>query len=192
MTAQQNHVLKPRKQRPIYAIQRDQLTAEELRKHLSYDPATGIFRWLTQRPKIQIGAIAGTLQREYWMIHFSGVDYHAQRLAWLHMTGEWPRGDVDHENLDKLDNRWTNLREASRSQNCANVGLLSTNTSGFKGVSFSKVAQKWHAYIKVEGRRVHLGLHETREAAGEAYDRAAIAAFGEFARTNAMIRAEVA
>ena len=175
---------KRRKQRPVYAIDRCELTAHDLRRGLSYDPETGIFRWSSPRPKIKVGTIAGTEQCGYWMIHFSGVDYHAHRLAWLYMTGEWPSGGVDHKNRDRLDNRWANLREANQSQNGANIGLLRSNTSGFKGVSFHKRARKWHAYIKSGRRRIHLGLHETAEDAAAAYDAAAKRIFGDFALTN--------
>lgn len=182
--------VKRRKQRPVYFIAREDLSAEILRRDLAYDPETGSFMWLTPRPKIKVGSVAGTVQRGYWMIHFSGVDYHAHRLAWLHMTGEWPAGEVDHINRNRLDNRWDNLRDASRSQNIANVGLLSSNTSGFKGVSYNKLTGKWEAYIRAERRRFHLGLHLTPEEAAAAYDAAAIRFFGEFAMTNAKLAQE--
>jgi len=60
------------------------------------------------------------------------------------MTRKWPAYAVDHRNLDKGDNRWDNLREATRSQNMANTSLPSTNTSGFKGVIWSKRYKYWY------------------------------------------------
>jgi hypothetical protein len=63
------------------------LTAERLRKLLSYEPATGIFR------KIAI----------------DGISYIAQRLAVLHVTGQWPAKSVPRRNLDREDNRWQNI-----------------------------------------------------------------------------------
>lgn len=171
---------------------RNELTAEMLRADLHYSPDTGAFRWRTPRPKIVVGSIAGTLQSGYWTIHLRGEDYHAHRLAWLYEFGRWPTVEIDHINRDKLDNRLCNLREASRSQNNANIGLPAHNTSGFKGVSYFKQTGKWTAYITRDGKRRHLGTYTTAEAAAAAYDQAAIALFGRFARTNKMIKAEAA
>lgn len=166
---------------------RGALSAETVRSDLSYDPRTGAFRWRSPRPKITVGALAGTQQSGYWMIHLRGVDYHAHRLAWLYVYGRWPEGDVDHINLDRFDNRIHNLREATRSQNCANTGIPSHNTSGFKGVSRIKRNGKWGARISCDGTPYHLGTFQTAGEAAAAYDRAAILLFGSFARTNAMI-----
>lgn len=174
------------------ALARDQLTADDVRAGLDYDPETGIFRWRNPATKVVAGSIAGTLQRTYWMIHFRGVDYHAHRLAWLYVRGAWPTGEVDHRNGNRLDNRIANLRDATRSQNCANMGLASHNTSGFNGVSFYRQTGRWQAYIRHGGRRLHLGMFATAEDAAAAYDAAAIRLKGEFARTNAMIQAEAA
>lgn len=92
--------------------------------------------------------------------------------------------DVDHINGNKLDNRRSNLRLCSRSQNKANVGLKKTNTSGFKGVSYFKGTSRWRARIKVNYKAKHLGFFLDKESAAKAYDAAAILHFGEFAQTN--------
>lgn len=174
------------------AISRTDLRAEHVREGLSYDALTGQFRWARPGPKVTVGSIAGTVIRGYCMIHFRGVDYHAHRLAWLYVHGSWPSGDVDHRNGNRLDNRIENLREATRSQNCANMGVARHNSSGFKGVSYNRLTGRWHAYISHEGRRHHLGLFGTVEAAAAAYDEAAIRLKGDFALTNAMIKLRAA
>lgn len=174
------------------AVGRAELTAEMVRAALSYDAHSGAFIWRKSRPKVVAGSPAGTIQRGYWMVHLRGEDYHAHRLAWLYVYGRWPAGDLDHINRDKLDNRIANLREASRSENCANIGVPSHNTSGFKGVSYNRMMGKWTAYIRCRGRRYHLGAFATAEAAAAAYDEAAVRLFGRFARTNMMIQSEVA
>ena len=88
---------------------------------------------------------------------------------------------IDHRNGDGLDNRRENLRPATHSQNQANRRRLPTNTSGYKGVTWNKKSAKWQAGIKVDGRSFHLGLHDTAQAAGDAYAAAAVRHFGEFA-----------
>lgn len=92
---------------------------------------------------------------------------------------------VDHINGDGLDNRRSNLRICSKSENLRNRGKPASNTSGYKGVAWSKAAGKWQAYITVEGKRKHLGLFETPEAGHAAYCEAATKLHGEFANFGA-------
>lgn len=98
------------------------------------------------------------------------------------MTGEWPVNDIDHANGGRSDNRWLNLRGATRGQNLANKKMDARNTSGFKGVSWSQKSQKWQAHIKVQRKSMFLGFFDTKEAAHAAYCVAADHHFGEFAR----------
>lgn len=160
------------------------LTAEELRSILSYDPETGIFRWLVSSARrIKVGDTAGSMREDgYWCVVINRYQYNAHRLAWLYMTGDWPAGHIDHDDLDKSNNRWENLRPATKSQNGANRRVLSNNTSGHKGVSWHVRLQKWQAYITVEGKRRHLGSFNSAQEASSAYMREAVASFGEFAR----------
>lgn len=90
--------------------------------------------------------------------------------------------DVDHINGDGLDNRRCNLRIATRSQNMMNMRLPSNNTSGFKGVSWSKKAHKFKAYIQLQGKSYHLGYFNDPADAHAAYCEAAKLHFGEYAR----------
>jgi hypothetical protein len=91
---------------------------------------------------------------------------------------------IDHCNGDKLDNRRCNLRDATTSQNKANEGLRKNNTSGFKGVYWSKWAGKWMAGIKVNYKRIHLGYYMRKVDAARAYNRAARRYFGKYAQLN--------
>ncbi len=93
-------------------------------------------------------------------------------------------GLVDHKDGNGLNNQRTNLRPASKSQNAANCGVNSKNTSGFKGVTWSKEKRKWATRIRVNLKRWHLGYFKSLHDAAKAYDRAAIKFFGEFAKTN--------
>jgi hypothetical protein len=103
-------------------------------------------------------------------------------LIWLYMTGEWPSDDIDHRDRDGLNNRWANLREATRSQNLANRCAQVNNAIGVKGVCLERATGRYLAYIKVAGRTIALGRFGTAEEASRAYMAAALQHFGEFAR----------
>ncbi|MCI0558762.1 MAG: HNH endonuclease [Nitrososphaera sp.] len=160
-----------------------ELTAERLRELLDYNPETGEFVWRVSRGRTAAGAKAGTLKPDgYIYIGVDCRDYLAHRLAFLHTTSLWPREDVDHINMGRADNRWNNLREATRSENKANMRPPADNTSGFKGVSRHKRTGKWQAKIQSRGKYLFLGRFDTAEAAHEVYLAAAKHYFGEFAR----------
>lgn len=96
-----------------------------------------------------------------------------------------PKGKfIDHINRTKLDNRKCNLRVATSSQNGINRGLQPTNTSGYKGVSYHKKANKWQARLSIDGKLRHLGCYETKEEAAKAYNVKAEEVYGEFAFLN--------
>jgi hypothetical protein len=100
---------------------------------------------------------------------------------------------VDHINGNPLDNRRSNLRFATNSENIRNANIPCTNTSGFKGVVFEPSRRSYRAIITVDGRKKHLGRFKTAREAGAAYDAAARSFFGDFARTNSSLnRAEAA
>jgi hypothetical protein len=162
------------------------LTASKLRELLDYNATTGKFRWRTTgkgRCRINGGDQPGYIGNHgYRSIGVLGREYLAHRLAWLYVYGDWPSKFTDHINLNKLDNRITNLRAASKSQNSANRRAPKSNTSGFKGVCWSWIANKWLAGIMVNGKAQHLGYFSTREAAHLAYRAAAKRIYGEFSR----------
>jgi hypothetical protein len=139
--------------------------------------------WLAWNTKYA-GRAAGVIDKSngYRRIQFSGSLLGASRIIWKWMTGEDPVRDIDHINLNKDDNRWRNLRQATVSQNNANKRCPKTNKLGVKGVNWHKRSRKFRAEIRVKGVLKHLGLFDTIEAAKEAYDAEAIRVFGEFAR----------
>jgi len=178
----------------------DTITAEQVRKILDYDPETGSFRWKIRNVEDfseagrggakgnaarwnarHAGKIAGrTTDKGYVAIGMFETWFFAHRVAVLLMTGAWPDEDTDHENLNKSDNSWENIRNASRTQNRANTPLRVDNTSGFKGVV--RNGKKWRAQTMIGGARRYLGLFETAEQASLAYQKAAAELFGKFSR----------
>lgn len=162
------------------------LTAERLRELFRYDPETGEFyRKVKVNNRCPAGQRVGTINGSGYVI--LTVDYKiylAHRLAWLYVHGELPSEDIDHINLDKADNRISNLRLATDSQNNANKRRTKANTSGFKGVSWQPHARAFKAQIRANGRSTHLGYRKTAEEAHQLYTEAASKHFGEYARSN--------
>jgi len=164
-------------------MKRAGLTAEVLRTLLSYDPETGVFtRRVVTASRVHLGDVAGWEDKDgYVNISLLNLTWKAHRLAWFYMTGEWPKADIDHKNLTHNDNRWDNLREATRTQNLANSGKRPSNTSGLKGVS--KTGRKWRANMSIDDRQVYLGSFDCKAAAHFAYIVASHSRHGEFARS---------
>jgi hypothetical protein len=139
------------------------LTVERLRELLHYDPETGVFTWkVTLSRRAVAGKTAGAFAslKGYTPISVLNVKYLAHRLAWFYVYGVWPSEDVDHINRVRSDNRITNLRLASRTENSQNAGLKRNNTSGYKGVSLHKTTRRWRAHLMVGRKQIHLGLFD--------------------------------
>jgi len=158
------------------------LTLERLREVLAYNPQSGLLVWkVANSRRVSVGDIAGSLDNNgYIVIRIDRRIYKAHRLAWFLVMGDWPKVTIDHINGVPADNRWSNLREATYSQNNASRGLTSRNKSGLKGVSWDKGAGRWRAQMSVNGKAMYLGLFDTPEMAQEAYRVAAGIAYGEF------------
>ncbi|QBR52757.1 HNH endonuclease [Erwinia sp. QL-Z3] len=158
------------------------LTASEVKKILNYDSDSGIFTWILPASKsIKPGRVAGSISSNgYLRIKINGKSYPAHRIAWLLVHNTFPDTEIDHINGEKLDNRITNLRIASRLQNNRNVIKRKDNTSGFKGVSWQLPNKKWVARISVNRKRLTIGFFDSKEEAAEAYKQASIKYHGEF------------
>lgn len=160
---------------------------ERLREIFDYDPETGILLW-KRRDDVSaklnsrcVGKIAGDAPGpDYIQIGIGGRKYLAHRIIWAMMTGNWPKNYIDHVDRNKSNNRWANLREATKAQNGANRGVPVNNTSGFKGVTFNKHVGKWQAQL---GKQ-YLGCFDSAVDAHEKYLGALRARFAEFARSS--------
>ena len=139
---------------------------------LEYNPENGLFRWkktggMRRRPSHWF---MGRSSNGYKMIKIGTGLWPSHRLAWLIQTGNWPSGQIDHEDGKRANNVFTNLRDVPPSGNAKNKRITSANKSGVMGVH--RVVRKdyplskpWVAFIKMNGKRKHLGYFETFEEA---------------------------
>jgi hypothetical protein len=175
------------------------ITAEELRKLVSYDKDTGVFVWLPRKPNMYMHSRqtpegkcarfnnmrAGkradiTADGGYRRIELRKPlkSIRASYAAWLITYGKYPDLEIDHINNDPSDNRLINLREASSSQQKQNRRWGRKDKKLPKGVGIHKSTGKFRAYIGTD----HLGLFKTLEEATLAYEKEAVKRYGDFVR----------
>ena len=143
---------------------------ESLKSALHYDPDTGFFVWLISPAQcVRVGTQAGTTDAGtgYHRVMIRRKKYQAHRLAWLYMTGEWPTDEVDHINGVRTDNRWANLRSATKAENQQNAALRKDSSSALTGAQFHN--NKWQATIRVNGTPMYLGVFADKLDARKAY-----------------------
>jgi hypothetical protein len=130
--------------------------------------------WNTAHAGKSAGAIS---QGKYWQVMINKVNYQGHRLVWCVFYKSDPRESlIDHINGNGFDNRIGNLRLATSSQNLRNKRKTDKNTSGFVGVTWDKLHQKWIAQIAVHRKNIRIGsfacateAHLARKAAEARY-----------------------
>lgn len=164
------------------------LTQKYVKSILDYDPETGIFKWKYRSNMRKCWnnrlaeKITGCKGKAAILLRIDDALYKAHRIAWLYVYGKFPKKHIDHIDMDITNNRISNLRLATRSQNQCNRGVQSNNTSGHKGVSFDKKQKKWHAYIKINNKRKHIGYFKILSDACKNYCKWAKILHGDFMR----------
>jgi hypothetical protein len=161
-----------------------EITQAYLREVLNYCPDSGALTWRTKvGRKTVVGQPAGTVDctTGYIRVGLAEGKHQAHRLVWMYMTGEWPTHCIDHKNLDRSDNRWDNMRPATKAQNMYNTPVPSHNTSGIKGVGWSKSKGKWRATISINNKAKHIGYFSDSAAAETALQAYRQSLHGEFA-----------
>ena len=169
-------------------------TQEYLKELFHYDPETGVFTRKINRGKAKVGDIAGTfsttndknnnsLPKTYRSIGIDFKMYREHRLAWVYMTGSAPKEEIDHIDGDGTNNKWSNLREATRSQNGMNRKVKHSTKSGYRGIWIRKNGN-FAAEIIINKKKVGLGCYKTLQEARAAYKAAAKLHFGIYANPS--------
>lgn len=145
-------------------------SVEDILRMLRYDPATGL---VTRPGKAGRSVCSGELARKngYLFMSVSGRRYAVHRLAWLCAHGSWPKGQIDHINGVRDDNRAANLRDVTASVNRENQRAARSDnlSSGVLGVHWSEYHGKWKAHIRVAGKLMHLKYCATKDEAFAVY-----------------------
>jgi hypothetical protein len=163
---------------------------EFLRECFLYDPETGVLSWKV-RPREHFttnraygmwntryaGKPVCVEKSGYLYVGLVGARFYAHRVIWKLMTGEEPPDDVDHSDRDRTNNRWSNLRKATRQQTAWNSNRTK-NATGFRGVF--KRGRRYGAQARINNGNVRLGYFDTPEEASAAYIEATIIMHGEF------------
>ena len=151
------------------------LSQSQLKSLVHYNQKTGVFTRLVSKGPAKKGDVAGyrTHPKGYVQMSVKSKIYYAHRLAWLYVTGSWPKA-IDHINGDTSDNRFVNLRECSMSENMQNLKRSgnSKNKSGQIGVC--KVGNRWRAAIRYtdengKRKRMTIGRYSSPQEATAAY-----------------------
>jgi len=159
------------------------VTRARLKQVLYYHPESGDWIW---RERMGVRGVPGTQAGTrsvggYWIVVVDGYGYQAGRLAWFYMKGRWPRNTIDHKDQNKLNNAWSNLREATLNQQQHNRVVRKDSKTGVKGVMWSPLRNKYKAVIGLHSTKKCLGFYDTTQEAHAAYLKAAAILHGEFA-----------
>lgn len=129
------------------------LTPEMVLSVVDYNPSSGDFHWrwrqgrerttLTWNSRFAFKKCSSINSDGYLMIMINGKAYPAHRLAWLIVYGTMPDGFIDHINRVRTDNRISNLRLVTHSENMQNRKIQKNNKSGYRGVSWDAKYGKW-------------------------------------------------
>ena len=134
------------------------LTQQRLQQLYHYDPETGHFTRKFETVLNKAGTQSGFIRKDgYIQIEIDKRHYLGHRLAWLYMTGEWPKNEIDHINRIKHDNRYCNLRDVRRYINSLNKNIPKNNTSGHTGIKWEKKSNKWQVKFQMDNKIYNLG-----------------------------------
>jgi hypothetical protein len=151
--------------------QNPNLTREQALQLFSVCPNTGDLLWrVAPNSRAVAGQRAGTITKNGYVrieltIEGKRCCVMAHRLVWLLHTGAWPSADIDHRDNCRRNNKITNLRQATNSQNQCNTKLRRNNSSGHKGITWNIKEQKWVVTMGHGGKPGYIGIFNKKEDA---------------------------
>ena len=162
------------------------MTYEEAHKYFIYCRVRGVLFNRIDRPGAKAGAMAGWIDKThgYTFIKFRGKAYRSHNVIWLMETGSFPDGEIDHKDINRSNNRISNLRDVTRSQNTMNRNKQANNSTGIIGTAYHKRDKVFTAYINRDGKRHHLGYFPTLQKAADARKAAEKELFGVYAHQS--------
>lgn len=131
----------------------------------SYNQETGKIFWKINSGRAFIGHEAGTtVTGGYRRVLINKKSYAVHKIVWWFEYGTWSK-ELDHIDRNKTNNVITNLREATRSENCLNKIIQANNSSGIKGVHYCKTRAKWKVQMRKKGKCTIQRYFETKDEA---------------------------
>ena len=161
---------------------------EKARELLNYNPNTGELTWKestkgrghVHKKGDLVGCINGNgYYTTSVTLYKKSKALQCHRIAWFIYYGYLPN-NIDHINMDRVDNKIANLRDCTNQENMMNRKSFRGSSSKYKGVSFHKRDKKWTAQIRFKGKLRHLGYFDLEADAHKAYERASKEMFGDF------------
>jgi hypothetical protein len=130
---------------------------KELRHAFAYDPDTGVLtRLIKSNSRGRLGSCGYRTGGGYLQVGIGGEYFYVARIAWKLQTGDDPGDyDIDHVNRIPDDNRWINLRLATRSQNCKNS--LGKHKRKLKSKGVNLLDRRYKAQIQHGRKKFHIG-----------------------------------
>lgn len=142
-----------------------------LKSEMRYDSATGKFTRLVSAGRAKPGPATVRLDKDgYEFLSYRGSRFYVHRLAWFYVHAKWPKEYIDHINGISADNRLSNLRESTNSENQQNLVARRPKTAGkLIGTAWHEHKKAWISRIGIDRKRVCLGYFATAQEAHEAY-----------------------
>lgn len=137
-----------------------------IRRHIKYDPITGRLAWINPE-KMAGRKVEGPSKRGYWTCWIGGQTHGSHRIAYAIYYGQHPKGQIDHINGDRGDNRIINLRDVTVRTNSSNQPKQ--RAGKLVGGTYLKKENLWVAAIAIKGRTIRLGKFTTEQEAHESY-----------------------
>lgn len=164
---------------------KDYPSQQVLKDNFRYCDSGNLYWRFHSDVRVDISKPTGHIEKSgYVRVRFHGQRYSLHRLIYIYHHGAIPDDLViDHISGDNTDNRVNNLQAISARDNVIKQKKNPNNTSGYRGVCWIKLNNKWRASITVN-RTIHIGLFENVVDAAKAYDKAALEYHGEFAQLN--------